>query len=370
MTELCRVWADLAADPENADAVAAARARLMDLVWHVGGGCETCAIIGEAMPFPERVFAVLGKENLNLSPEQLQELREIDDELSADNRNAIPEAVEFLLAGLPPTLAESVSGFGELEIFDAIDAVSQLVMRAAGAVPRATIEISGGGVRLNGGTLVSRSTAVAEIARHAGVSDAAAESLWRWQLQAAEYCPMLYPTLEITETANGVLRVALEKPSATRDLLVRWQVRHPLRSKTQWLDVLAELMEAVAAGTRALLGLKRERLETPLGRLVERITTENAKIVEMVDAVSKQGGEESAALEGDAASGQATTMPTVLKALRVAEQEKRRCLSALADAPAETIAGGRIATRFKTFVAESRVAAGRNIIELEKFVKS
>ena len=59
MTELCRVWADLAADPENADAVAAARARLVDLVWHVPG-CDTCAVISEAMPFPKRVFAVLG----------------------------------------------------------------------------------------------------------------------------------------------------------------------------------------------------------------------------------------------------------------------------------------------------------------------
>src|SRR5438034_11823281 len=99
MSELCRVWADLAADPESAAAVAAARTRLVDLVEHMNT-CDACGLISESMPFPERVFAVLGDENLDLSREELKAIREMDTVL-ADDPSAIASGVEFLLAGLP-----------------------------------------------------------------------------------------------------------------------------------------------------------------------------------------------------------------------------------------------------------------------------
>jgi hypothetical protein len=353
MTELCRVWADLAADPENTAAVAAARARLVDLVWHVPG-CDTCAVISEAMPFPDRVFAVLGDENLDLSPEELQEIRAMDDVLP-DDRNAIPDAVEFLLAGLPGLLRTPAAE--PLQIFDAIDAVDRLVHRVAGGIPRATIAISSGGVRCDGVPVASRATAIAEIARVADVPEAVAQALWRWQLEAAEYCPTLYPGLVMTKAENGVLEAEFEKPTATADLITRWQVRDPVPSKTQFLDVLAELKEAVAAGTRLLATLKQKGF----GPFVERVAVENAKIVEMVDAV---GGTDVQEDEGRQAAP--TSMPTILAYLRNAERKKQRCLRAIAKAPAATIGRGEVAEKLRTFAAERQAVAGRNIIEIER----
>ena len=363
MTELCRVFADLAADPENAAAVAAARARLVDLVWHVPG-CDTCSVISEAMPFPERVFAVLGEENLDISPEELKEIR-AQGVLSTDDRNAIPDAVEFLLAGLPGPLGggwagrAGIAAVDPLHIFDSIDAVNQLVRRVAGRIPRAKIEMSSGGVRINGAPVSSRATVIAEIVRLAGVSETLAQSLWSWQVQAAEYCPTLYPDLVITNAANGALEVALEKPSPTRDLVVRWKVR-PLRSKNQLLDLLAELKDAVAAATRVLVGVKQLGLEPELGRFVTEITTQNATIAEMVDAEDEDFGPSE---DGSSAIGRVTDRPTVLAYLLGVERKKQRCLKAIANAPEG-------AAKLRKFAAESQVVAGRNIIELQKLVKA
>ena len=392
MTELCRVWADLAADPDNPIAVAAARRRLVDLMGHVGT-CDVCAAIGESMPFPKRVFAVLGEENLdhlNLSREELAEIRALD-VLSADDRNAIPEAVEFLLAGLPaavgnaarlkpraptnvvgaPTGVEDAQAFVEyvpskveaLQIFDAIDTVNQLARNAAERIPRATIEMSGAGVRMNGASVASRGTVIAEIARQAGVSEAEATSLWAWQLEAAEYCPTLYPSLVIKAAASGILEVALEK-SPTKDLVVRWQVR-PLRAKPQLADVLEELKEAVAAGARLLLGLQRAHTDGELGQFINEIAAQNATIVKMVGAVT---GDQTQPEDYDRAVDPGTSVATLLTRLRLAEQQKQRCLRTIASAAAETIGRGENATRLRAFAEKSQVVVGRNIIALARFV--
>ena len=357
MTELCRVWANLAADPENPAAVAAARARLVELAAHMGT-CDVCAVVGEAMPFPERVFAVLGEENLehlNLSPEELAEIRALD-VLSANDPGAIPQAVEFLLAGLPTSLGTPAGN--PLQVFDSIDAVNQLVRSTAGRIPQAKIEISSAGVRINGASVSSRATVIAEIARVAGVSDKLAQSLWSWQLQASEYCPTLYPDLVVTNAANGVFEVAVEKASGTRDLVVRWQVRHPVRSKNELLYVLAELKEAVVAGTRLLAGLTPVAAEKELGRLVPEIARQNAQIAAMVDGVDGDEPQE----ESDSPRVRPTGMPAALGQLIKAEQHKQRCLREIANAPAAT-------AKLRAFAAKTQAVAGRNVIELQKLVK-
>ena len=151
----------------------------------------------------------------------------------------------------------------------------------------------------------------------------------------------------------------LEKPSATADLIVRWQVRHPLRSKKEFLYVLAELKEAVAAGTRLLAKLTQKRF----GPFIKQVAVENAKIVEMVDAA---GGRDATPEGSISAGSSATSMTTILTHLRMAERKKQRCLSAIVNAPVAAIGGGKIAEKLRTFAAESQAVAGRNIIELEK----
>src|ERR1041384_4932170 len=102
--DLCRVWADLAADPDNAAVAAAARAQLTALVFHVPL-CDACASVSDSMPFSQKVFDVLGNiDHLGLSDEELQELRAIDDAMGDDDDlddESMAAAVECLLAGLP-----------------------------------------------------------------------------------------------------------------------------------------------------------------------------------------------------------------------------------------------------------------------------
>jgi hypothetical protein len=327
MNELCRVWAELAADPENASAVAAARARLVDLIGHVGT-CDACGLIGETMPFPERVLAVLGEENLNLPPEELEELRQLN-QLLADGPEAIEAGVEFLLAGLPEYLGSLP--VDPARIFQAIEAVARLV-RSNGVMP-------------------SREAAVREIMQNADVPEAVAESLWTWQLEVVDRCPTLY--------------------DSTPDLWVRWQMPRTLRSNEEFLFVLGDLKEAVEAGTR-LLEAKPPELSPSF---VKQIRSENAKIIEMLAPLADTDDEGRAGQAGRPAHRSAereggTGMVAVVQHLRTVEREKRRCLSAIANAPVAAIGSSQIAIAFKTFAAKSQAVAARNIIELEKFVKT
>jgi hypothetical protein len=318
MNELCRVWAELAADPENAAAVAAARARLVDLIFHVGT-CDACGLIGETMPFPERVLAVLGEENLQMSPEEREELRQLD-QLLADDPEAIEAGVGFLLAGLPEYLGSLP--VDPVRIFQAIEAVGQQV-RSNGVMP-------------------SRATAVREIMRHVDVTEAVAESLWKWQLEVVERCPTLY--------------------ASTPDLLVRWQMPRTLRSKEQFIDTLSELKEAVAEGTR-LLEAKPLELSPSF---VKQIRSENAKITEMMAPLADADDEGRA----EQAGRLGTSMVAVVQHLRMVERTKRRCLTAIANAPAAAMGDSQSAIALKTFAAKSLVVAAQNIIELGKFTKA
>ena len=97
---------------------------------------------------------------------------------------------------------------------------------------------------------------------------------------------------------------------ATIDLITRWQIRHPRRSKTGLPDVLADLKDSIAAGTRLIVELgrlKRSWLDYTLRPFVEQLAAQNATIGEMVDAM---GGDE---IPQDQEPVQAaSTMPTVL----------------------------------------------------------
>ena len=313
MTELCQVWADLAADPESAAAVAAARSRFVELTAHVGT-CEACALIGESMPFPERVFAVLGEENVTLSREEWEEIRAMD-ELLATDPDAIAEGVEYLLAGLPRRLNTSMD---PMRLFRAIEAIAALVR--SGATP-------------------DRTAAVDAIMQQTDVPEAVAESLWSWQLEVVKYCPTLY--------------------SDTPDLIVRWMPRAS-HSNDELDDILDELKEAVAAGSRLL---EMAPADEKFGKLVEQIHSENAKIVEMMApfAVAGAGGAGGAGGEDTAVS-----IAGVVECLRAAEQRKRRCLDAIAKAPLARLGGSESAIQFQAFAAASLVVVRRSIIELQK----
>ena len=342
MSELCRVWADLAADPESAAAVAAAHTRFVDLVEHMNT-CDACGLISESMPFPERVFAVLGDENLDLSREELKAIREMDTVL-ADDPSAIASGVEFLLAGLPRALDIDLD---PLRIFRAIDAVSVLLRSAAASDPQATIDA------------VPRAAAVSAIARHADVPEAVAESLWNWQLEVVERCPTLYD-------------------ASTPDLLVRWQMPRTLGSKQELIDILNELKEAVAAQR----SLPSSAADKTFGEFVEQIHRENAKIIEMMAPLVVTGDDDQEDADRHAApkgstieADTSTSMVAVVQNLRMAERRKRRWLSAIANAPKASMdllaAIGRRedAMKLRTFAAKSQVVAARNIIELERLEK-
>src|SRR5205085_60143 len=214
--------------------------------------------------------------------------------------------VEFLLAGLPDHVNAPVMGVDPVKIFRSIEAIDVL-----------------------GPWCHGRESAIDVIAERAGVSDAEAESLWNWQREAVKYCPELYSF-----------------PSSEPDLLLRWRVGSPLRSRTQLLDVLAELKEAVAAGTRLVFGLTRARQRKPRRsphmerrwqRLASELAAENAKIAAMVAAL---GGDDPADAAEDSVSASEVTMAGTLARLRMAERKKQRCLGAIANAAGAVLGRG------------------------------
>lgn len=240
---LCRLWADLAANPDDAAVADSARARLLELVAHVPL-CAACGRISDAMPFPEQVFAVLGDEDA---------LREME-ALPRHEDESIACAVEYLLGSLPDHVNAPVGAFEPLTIFRAIEAVDRL-----GAGPHA------------------KQAAVRAIARHAEVSAAEAKSLWDWQqLVAADYCHTLH--------------------SSQTDLIARWQVNRPARSRTALLGVLTGFKDAVASLPRTLAGRVTALREDNVER---RATPE-----ESLGAIDR-----------------ASTMPTILSYLRKEERE-------------------------------------------------
>jgi hypothetical protein len=105
MVDLCRVWADLSADPDNPTVAAAARANIAGLVFHVPF-CDACASVSESMPDPQKVLHALGDlDASSLSAEDRAEIRAINASVLGDDEELSPADVLERLAALEDSKA-------------------------------------------------------------------------------------------------------------------------------------------------------------------------------------------------------------------------------------------------------------------------
>jgi len=376
-TDLCRLWADLAADPDNADVIAKARARLMELVEHVDD-CEECRLISESMETPEKVFAALGEDAIELSGDELKILRSMDKVL-ADDREAIDSGVEFLLAALPAQLGtlERVAGGAPvklLQIFLAIDAVNMLVRSYVSRRREGRLQVSNAGLRIDGQLVSSREAVINEIVRHAGVTDSAAESLWAWQLNVGELCPTLYRGLLIEAVSNGVLDISVQKSASSADLLERWRIpREEVLDEDAFRVLINELIRSVAAKTREVdirqaLATRVAAADKKLGKLVEQIKLDNEKLVDVM-AEYVEGTFEDEDEDDLARYFETIDEPSdIARYLKMGELRKRRYYNTLANVQVVHMEFSQL-RMIQKFAAKGRAQAARNIIALDRYVK-
>jgi hypothetical protein len=289
---LCRIWSELASHPDDANAIAEARAHLTQLLEHVDD-CDECRVISESMrdETREAVFAVLSQGGIAIAKEELAILKTMDQVLS-DDRKAIDAGVEFLLAGLPadlgtPDQIAAGAPLTPLDIFLGIDAVNMLVRSHAARSGTRSVQLSKDGLRVDGKLVSKRDAIVGEIGRHAKLTAPVANRLWTWQLGVAELCPTLYRGLEVSKVVRGQLQLRLQKSASSTDLLKRWRIQpKEVVSEGDVREILGEL-----AGTLAVWKQWREPSSLRKFGYAPQAVADVAKLRKLLDQIDRDNKE-------------------------------------------------------------------------------
>jgi hypothetical protein len=221
---LCELWAELASNPSDDSVRARVRERLTELIEHVDD-CEDCRAVSQSLTSPLDVFDALSDERGALSPQERRVAKAMDQALS-DDEDAIDQAIEdVLLPNLPEHLATVKADYGltNLQIFLATNAVNLLMASYASRKKGLPIRLSKSGFTLGTKLTSKREALVGEIESHTRATAKIAESLFDWQLEAAEHCSGLYLDLTVADFAKGVLTLELDAPTLAHDLVERWR---------------------------------------------------------------------------------------------------------------------------------------------------
>ncbi len=160
------------------------------------------------------VFDALSDERGALSPQDAASAKAMDQTLS-DDEDAIDQAIEdVLLPNLPEHLAavKTDNGLTNLQVFLATNAVNLLMASYASRKKGLPIRLSKSGFTLGTQLTSKREALVGEIESHTRATARIAESLFDWQLEAAEHCSGLYLDLTVADFAKGVLTLELDAP--------------------------------------------------------------------------------------------------------------------------------------------------------------
>jgi len=223
MTNPCDIWKKALSNPKDADAVKAAREHLADLMAHVRN-CDPCLAVGdEHVENAEALFDALGVPDAELTEQERAEIEAIEQAWS-DNEGQIEKAVENVLLNGVPALPQVDGPMRHLDAFLAINAINLLVFNRidpqSGPKPVLTPE----GLMEGGALTVPVALLVSQIRRHAPLSEAAAQAMYRWSLTAADWVPGLFLQFRASKTPHGI-ELTLDAPSLRHNLNTRWVPR-------------------------------------------------------------------------------------------------------------------------------------------------
>jgi hypothetical protein len=385
---LCETWAMLAAHPDDAAAVAGARAELVALLEHVDD-CDSCRAVSEQIADPERVFAALSEGGVSLSDDEMSIVRQMDEAASDDHRDIETAVQEVLLPGSGIDSIDQIApGISPVQVYLALEAVNLLVRSHASRAGGKAVELSNAGLRIGDELVARRSALLGEIRLHAEIGDDAAERLWSWQLDVAEHCPRLYRGLRVTRAFNGLLDVELQKSGSTKDLLTRWAMTvevpvaalPPVRASVPSYKPVIVYVENVLSLNQALMPKLRAasvhvsfatdtQLTTLLNQKLAEVTKEQKKIGALCQPYVFAGFEsmaaESRATERPAAKVDARGVVAVMKTI---ETEKMVYFEKILDLDPAIAAKGKVSLEpLQAFAKESIRGSQVFLATLDKY---
>ncbi|OFW46129.1 MAG: hypothetical protein A3J29_23820 [Acidobacteria bacterium RIFCSPLOWO2_12_FULL_67_14b] len=279
-TNLCEIWAALAADPANPSAIEKARAELVAIMQHLED-CEACQQIDDGMANPQQVYDALSGGGVTLSKDERETIARMD-QVVADDRKSIARAVEeVLLPSLPMDLAELRTveeRIDRVQLFRAIDAVNLLVFNYASREPRKRIVLSPEGLRLGKTVAAERKTMLAEIVRRARVGQDSAGPLFDWTIDVAKICRQLFSDLRVSKVEGDSLVLLLDPQGPGADLLERWRPdviepqRAPIETPVEIYMQLNEIYFVNEQQVAMLVAAKKGAIQlgrSGLGRKIE-----------------------------------------------------------------------------------------------------
>jgi RNA polymerase sigma factor (sigma-70 family) len=222
--DICEIWARVTANPSDPDALAAARTHLPLLLEHVSD-CETCSETAVPTGDLDDLLDALSDGAERLSEEERRTVDALHEAWDSNERDIETAMSELLLSALPEPYNDLKSLGTDvtlLSAFLALSAIDHLVYRHLMSSGSEGVELTREGGFIQGSLAIPRRELVEEMARHAGVPTASAETLFDWARHVTRYVPRVFLHFVAIETLEDNVRLSLSEPTLQHNLGERW----------------------------------------------------------------------------------------------------------------------------------------------------